>query len=135
MYFNGDEKFSPGHYCKRVFAIEAIAYDSMINHEEGSDSESEMEEATREDDLLKLSLQDYIGEFTPETMKLQEVLHQQVIQIFMDSGSMDNFLEATLATKLNIQQTIPNKWMSLLPMEKSRGEKAVVEPFVTIRGV
>lgn len=102
-----------------MFEIEAIAYDSMINHEEGSDSESEMEEAIREDDLLKLSLQAYIGKFTPETMKLREVLHQQVIQIFMDAGSTDNFLEATLATKLNIQQTIPNKWMSLLPMEKS----------------
>lgn len=54
-------------------------------------------------DLLKLSFHAYTGEITPETMKLQGMLNRNLIQILVDSGSTNNFLDTALAKKLDIQ--------------------------------
>lgn len=61
-----------------------------------------------EADLLKLSLQAYTGEYTPETTKLQGVYKNQLVQILVKSGSTYNFLDTTLATKLNMVPDSPN---------------------------
>lgn len=60
----------------------------------------ELEEATKAD-LLKLSLQAYTGKYTPETMKLR-VYKQQLVYILVDSGSTNNFLDATFAAKMKV---------------------------------
>lgn len=55
-----------------------------------------------EADLLKLSLQAYTSELTHETMKLQGVYKQQLMQILVDSGSANNFLDSALVSKLKV---------------------------------
>lgn len=59
--------------------------------------------------MPKLSLQTYTKEITPKTMKLQGVLHQQMNQILVDSRSTYNFLDETLATKLDISIDNPRQ--------------------------
>lgn len=42
-------------------------------------------------------------------MKLQGVFHQQLIQILVDSGDTDNFIDVTLTTKLDIHPNNPRQ--------------------------
>lgn len=71
LFFNCDERFTPGHNCKKLLSIQAIWYieeQSLI--ESNNDENTSEEDQVMEADLLKLSLQAYIGEVAPKTMKI-----------------------------------------------------------------
>lgn len=86
----------------RLFSIENIWEEEQDSSTRDSDDDTSNDKEGREADLLKLSLQAFNGEVTPETMKLQGVLKEQLIKILVDSSSTDNYLYQTLASKLAI---------------------------------
>lgn len=74
----------------RLFSIENIWEEEQDSSTRDSDDDTSNDKEGGEADLLKLSLQASTGEVTPETMKLQGVLKEQLIKILVDSSSTDN---------------------------------------------
>lgn len=71
LFFNCDERFTPGHKCKKLLSIQAIWYIEEQSLTKSDNDENTCEEdQVMEADLFKLSLQAYIGEVTPKTMKI-----------------------------------------------------------------
>lgn len=71
LFFNCDERFTPRHKCMKLLSIQAIWYiEEQSLTESDNDENTSEEDQVMEADLLKLSLQAYIREVTPKTMKI-----------------------------------------------------------------
>ena len=94
LCYNCNEKFVPGHHCKKLFVIEACSED-----EEDSDMELENVE---EVETPGISLHAMNGGNAPDTMRVAGVVQAIPTTILLDSGSSHNFVCETLARKLQL---------------------------------
>ncbi|KAG6497148.1 hypothetical protein ZIOFF_045036 [Zingiber officinale] len=95
-----DEKWHRGHQCKqkRILMIEPI---------ENSEEEDDFDEGETQDninevqyDSMAISVHALEGLQTPQTMKVKGFIKKQPVMILIDSGSTNNFLDSTLASRL-----------------------------------
>ncbi|CAN0904661.1 Retrovirus-related Pol polyprotein from transposon 17.6 [Linum grandiflorum] len=93
LCFNCDEKFVPGHRCKKLFLIETI--------EDGEDDEVDLEMGGGTG-FLSISLNAVTGMETPETMKLLTTINYHQLRTLVDSGSNHNFLSLRMARKMSL---------------------------------
>ena len=94
MCFWCDDKFVPDHRCKnkRLYSL------SIIDEEEEIRGEEQCEEGCPTGELIpKISLDALEGTVGFHTIK---VIGKQVLHILVDSGSTHNFLNSSLAHKL-----------------------------------
>jgi hypothetical protein len=100
LCFNCDEKFGPGHRCKKIFFIE-----SCWDNEGVDEGESETDEAQKEDteENLAISLHAMVGTPNPQTMRVKANIDGRVITILIDTGSTHNFLSEHTAVRLKLQ--------------------------------
>jgi hypothetical protein len=100
LCFNCDDKFSPGHKCKKLFLIEGI-------YEEDNERPSEEEaRETWEDDELEIpeiSLHAISGVQTPQTMRIAGTIRKARVILLADTGSTHNFLNTELAERLGLE--------------------------------
>ena len=96
LCYNCNEKFVPGHRCKKLFLIEACSED------EEDDVDMEVE-ALESSETPGISLHAISGGNAPETMRVVGVIQAVPTTILLDSGSSHNFLSESLAQRLNLQ--------------------------------
>ncbi|CAL5377841.1 unnamed protein product [Camellia sinensis] len=97
LCFNCNEKFSPGHRCKKLFLIEGSWSD-----EEDDDVDMEVIELKENEETPGISLHAIYGARAPQTMKVRGRVGQHQITLLIDSGSTHNFLNSKVARKLGV---------------------------------
>ncbi|KAA8542515.1 hypothetical protein F0562_023667 [Nyssa sinensis] len=99
LCYNCNEKFVPGHRCKKLFLIEAC------HEEEDGDVIMDMEESVQEDykEVPEISLHAISGTRAPETMRVKGGIGHISTIVLVDSGSTHNFINETLARKVALQ--------------------------------
>uniref|UniRef100_A0A2N9GX58 Integrase catalytic domain-containing protein n=1 Tax=Fagus sylvatica TaxID=28930 RepID=A0A2N9GX58_FAGSY len=95
LCYNCNERFVPGHRCKKLFVIEACS------EEEDNDSDMELEEL-EEIETPGISLHAMRGRDGPETMRVAGLIQAVSTTILLDSGSSHNFVSESLARKLQL---------------------------------
>nr|DAD19760.1 TPA_asm: hypothetical protein HUJ06_021223 [Nelumbo nucifera] len=99
LCFNCNEKFSPGHRCKKFFVIESCWQ---------GDGDIEMEiEGERESthDELEVSLHAITGHTPGRIMKVKGKVGGEEVTALVDSGSTHNFLSTKLAQRVGLKPT------------------------------
>jgi len=100
LCFNCDEKFVPGHRCKKLFLIEGI-YSAEENR--GEEEAVGTEEWEEEEPVI--SLHALTGTPNPQTMRVRGVLGNLGLVVLMDSRSTHNFLNPQIAQRLGLRPT------------------------------
>ncbi|KAF2308907.1 hypothetical protein GH714_023416 [Hevea brasiliensis] len=85
LCFKCNEKFGPGHRCKKLFSIQAVLEDS------DDDADMEIEEHDPTEEIPAISLHAIAGFEGPETMRLTGTVEKLKGIILVDSGSTHNF--------------------------------------------
>ncbi|KAL4187454.1 hypothetical protein AMTRI_Chr09g19070 [Amborella trichopoda] len=91
MFFNCNEKFVPGHCCKKLFLIEGCYEEEDDNDKPGQ--EEDIPEEFRE--ILR----------APETMRVKGSLAHVAVMVLIHSGSNHNFMSETIAKNVDLQST------------------------------
>lgn len=97
LCFSCDERFTPGHRCKK----------SQLLLMEGEDEDEEDEEFvdTQETVELEISLQSLTGWGSPKTLRVQLEVNRQHLMVLIDSGATHNFLGEKVANRLGLKLT------------------------------
>jgi hypothetical protein len=96
LCFNCDDKFSPGHRCKKLFLIEGIYEDDAENPDEKKEPNEEIE-------IPKISLHAISRVPTPQTMRISGIIKEAQVVLLADTGSNHNFLSTELAKQLGLE--------------------------------
>ncbi|KAF9671218.1 hypothetical protein SADUNF_Sadunf12G0024600 [Salix dunnii] len=92
LCYNYDEKFKPGHKCKSLTLF-------LID---GNDYCDEDMDCSPDSDAPEISLHAIAGATNPQTMRVTGYYHNKPLYILLDSGSTHNFLDPSVASKLNL---------------------------------
>ncbi|KAK0572903.1 hypothetical protein LWI29_000220 [Acer saccharum] len=99
LCYNCNERFVPGHRCKKLFLIELC--------EAEGDGDVVMEEDDTEQTSLinmpEISLHAISGSRAPETMRVRGNIGCISTIVLVDSGSTHNFISEVLAKKVGLQ--------------------------------
>ncbi|XP_034198084.1 uncharacterized protein LOC117613593 [Prunus dulcis] len=101
LCFNCDEKFRPGHRCKKLFLIEGCWPD--VEDEAEGEYNAEVDLAGEE--LPEVSIHAIYGARTPQTMRVHGNVGKHQMTFLVDSGSTHNFLSSKIARKAGINPT------------------------------
>ncbi|KAF8378270.1 hypothetical protein HHK36_029609 [Tetracentron sinense] len=106
LCYNCNEKYSPGHRCKRLFVIEACweEGDGDIIMEEDGEAEEQVEETP------KISLHAISGTCAPETMRVKGSLGRVAVYVLVDSGSTHNFVSERVAQRVGLKTQLGGKF-------------------------
>ena len=97
LCYNCDERFGPGHRCKRqqIFLLETM--DDTAEHLETM----ELVQGEEEQSTLEISLHALSGVNTPQMMRVTGMIHGRKLHILIDSGSTHNFVSLRFAKRMN----------------------------------
>lgn len=101
LCYNCDEKFGPGHRCKKLFLIEGSWSDD--EEDDGKEVEEIEEKGEEENEAVGISLHALAGTQAPQTMRVRGHMEKNMITILVDSGSTHNFLSERVARRLRLQ--------------------------------
>ncbi|CAL9019337.1 unnamed protein product, partial [Prunus brigantina] len=101
LCYNCDEKFSPGHRCKKLFLIEGC----WSNEENDAKDSNTHEMELGEEVFPEISLRAIYGGRTPQTMRVHGKVGKHQMTFLVDSGSTHNFLSNTVAQKAGVNPT------------------------------
>uniref|UniRef100_A0A803PCQ5 Ty3/gypsy retrotransposon protein n=1 Tax=Cannabis sativa TaxID=3483 RepID=A0A803PCQ5_CANSA len=107
LCFRCDDKWSPGHLCKKKELQVIMIPEGIEDDESTQDSEKEEEEtvgldSTEVQKKVQVSFQSVAGLSTNSTMKLKGNLGTKEVVILIDSRATHNFISKALVSKLNI---------------------------------
>ncbi|TXG60604.1 hypothetical protein EZV62_015177 [Acer yangbiense] len=106
-----DEKWSPGHKCKKKKLNVLITYDEEDKEEPEEapvmvdEPVLEATEISKFTEAVEVSLNSVVGLTTPKTMKMKGIVCQQQVVILIDPGATHNFISANLVQKLKLPIT------------------------------
>lgn len=95
LCFSCDEKYTPGHRCRKPHLLLM----------EGGDDEDEFEEAEQELQEPEITLQALTGWDSSKTIRIQARTHKKLLTALIDSGSTHNFISEKAANRLNLKIT------------------------------
>ncbi|XP_038678483.1 uncharacterized protein LOC119979936 [Tripterygium wilfordii] len=127
LCFHCDQKWVPGHKCSspKLFFIEMEEPTNRESIEVQEDVVGELVGETIEPKLMKIqfeptvTLQAIRGDTSPETMRVVGYVGSMPLTILVDSGATHNFVDATIATQLEL----PVKSIGPTPVKVANGEK------------
>ncbi|RZC65112.1 hypothetical protein C5167_008797 [Papaver somniferum] len=130
--FKCNEKFVPGHRCKKLFSIQA-------NLEDGDDDvEIEVEEIgdDQDDEVTEISLHAISSSQTPETMRVMGKLGLKPVTVLIDSGSTHNFVCERIAEKIGLHP-IPKGKLEVIVATRERVSSSGIclQTQLTLQGV
>ena len=97
LCFKCNDKYSPGHRCKRLFMTEACW------GEDGDGDVVMKDEEEENEDPPKISFHAITGKETPKTMKVYGQIGRTISMALIDSRSTHNFVSISLAQLLKLQ--------------------------------
>ena len=96
LCFKCDEKFSPGHLCKKELRV-LLVHEDEREEDNQFDKRATMEPSLIElKDAMELSLNSVVGLTTPGTMKIKGTIGSKEVIILVDSRATHNFLSLHL---------------------------------------
>ncbi|KAH9745476.1 hypothetical protein KPL70_004085 [Citrus sinensis] len=115
LCYNCNEKFVPGHRCKKLFLIDACL------EEEDGDVIMEVEENVggNSSKMPEISLRAILGARASETMRIKGRIGNISTIILVDSGSTHNFMSDVFANKVGLQSESRSRFEVLV----ASGEK------------
>ncbi|TXG70529.1 hypothetical protein EZV62_005464 [Acer yangbiense] len=129
LCYNCDEKFRPGHKCKSFTLF-------LIN---GNDYCDEDMDCSPDSDVIahpEISLDAIAGVTNPQTIRVIGYYHNKPLYILLDSGSTHNFLDHSVASKLNLHISC-NTVFDVMVANRDRlySERQYQNIFIDIQGV
>lgn len=120
LCYNCDEKFTPGHRCKKLFLIEAC-YDG------DNDVVIDEDEVIIEDSKVvpEISLHAISGVKASSTMQVKGTMGSLTTIVLVDSGSTHNFISEDIARKLGLQPKVEEQFKVVVALRErlpSRGK-------------
>ncbi|KAH7572255.1 hypothetical protein JRO89_XS04G0228500 [Xanthoceras sorbifolium] len=105
LCFRYNEKFGPGHQCKKLFTIQAVLEES------DSDVEMEVEEGNEEAvlDTPEISVHAIAGLRAPKTMQVGGSMQSKSVTVLIDSGNTHNFISESAARRVGLQPKTEGK--------------------------
>ncbi|KAL4184886.1 hypothetical protein AMTRI_Chr10g3290 [Amborella trichopoda] len=95
LCFNCNEKFVPGHRCKKLILIEGCYEDEFR-------------------ELPEISLHAIWGIQAPKIMRVKSSFGHIAVMVLIDSGSTHNFMSETLAKKVGYEVVLGAQWLRTL---------------------
>ncbi|RVW44750.1 hypothetical protein CK203_081863 [Vitis vinifera] len=121
LCFKCDEKFSPGHRCKKELRV-------LLVHEDEEEEDNQFDGRAIEEpalielkDAMELSLNSVVGLTTPGTMKIKGTIGSKEVIILVDSGATHNFLSLELVQQLALPLTTTTTGISVKGKGMCRG--------------
>ncbi|KAH0746200.1 hypothetical protein KY285_007857 [Solanum tuberosum] len=105
LYYRCGDKLTPGHHCKpgTFVHLELMQEENHVQRVDGNQNED-----IPPTDLGEISFHAILGKKFASTLKLQGTLCGHKVLMLVDSGSMHNFVEEDIVTKLGLEvQYIP----------------------------
>ncbi|XP_026399723.1 uncharacterized protein LOC113295606 [Papaver somniferum] len=100
LCFRCNDKFGPGHRCKKLFMIQACFEDS----DDDIDMEIEADDVVdQNDETPEISLHTIAGTHASLTMPVQGSIGNKSVTVLKDSGSTHNFVSKRVAQKVGLQ--------------------------------
>ncbi|KAJ8754363.1 hypothetical protein K2173_002814 [Erythroxylum novogranatense] len=113
LCFKCNDKFGPGHKCKKLFSIQAVLEDS------DDDIEMEIEDQDSAEEVPAISLHAIAGFEGPKTMRLCGRVVRLDGMVLVDSGSTHNFISEEFTRKAGLEPTKRKK----LKVQVASGEE------------
>ncbi|KAL4190521.1 hypothetical protein AMTRI_Chr07g25150 [Amborella trichopoda] len=123
LCFNCNEKFGPGHRCKKLFLIEG----SWPNDGEDEHAQTEIDTT---DEVPEISINAIYGVKTPQTKCVQGRLGQQRVTFLIDFGSTHNFLKSNIARKKGLTPSSEGKLEVVAICRVPQGVPLVVDLYL-----
>lgn len=95
LCYNCNDKFSPGHRCKKLFLIVAVTT------EEEDEVDMDLVQP-QELESHEISLHAISGDHALDTMKVVSQVQETPMTVLFDSGSSHNFISESLARQLEL---------------------------------
>ena len=105
LCFKCEEKFSPGHHCKKELQVLLVHEDEEEDDNQFDDKATEEPALIELKDAMELSLNSVVGLTTPGTMKIKGTIGSKEVIILVDSGATHNFLSLELVQQLALPLT------------------------------
>ncbi|PNX96980.1 retrotransposon-related protein, partial [Trifolium pratense] len=108
LCYNCDERYQPGHRCRRQFYILIAEPDSYDEQTETLTNQLLQPEPTPDtptphpDIDPQISLHALMGHTIPQTIRLVGQINNQTLSILVDSGSTHNFIQDRVAKQLGL---------------------------------
>lgn len=105
LCFRCDEKWGPGHRCKKKELSVLLIHDA--DEEESSQIDVTEEavadlEAVELNQVAEVSLSSVVGLTTPKTMKLKGMVGEQEVVVLIDPGATHNFISLDLVKRIQL---------------------------------
>lgn len=110
-----DDKYSPSHKCKSscLLLVGQDEIDELLKDDELEETQTS-EEAENEINIMEvnagISLNAFVGQFHPSALWVTGLCTGKEINFFVDNGSNNNFIKASIAAKLKLPQISISKF-------------------------
>ncbi|KAJ9540003.1 hypothetical protein OSB04_026509 [Centaurea solstitialis] len=139
LCYRCDEKYSPGHRCKKKeLSVLLVQNDENEGEVIGGESEKTLDTATvyEMDKEVEIHLNSVVGLTNPKTMKMEGVINEQRVVILIDSGATHNFISTEIVEKKGIKVEKTSEYMITLGLgEKVRGMGLCKHVEVNVQGL
>ena len=108
LCFQCNDKFTPGHRCKKDLRVHIVMHKS----DEESDADSEnLSDASGDEDPLNsdtqvalalISYKSALGRTSKKSLKVHGRINEQDVEVLIDTGATDNFIRYDLADQLGL---------------------------------
>ncbi|XP_078438320.1 uncharacterized protein LOC144708753 [Wolffia australiana] len=118
LCYNCNEKFSPGHQCKKTLQFFIVAEeDKEIGEEEHIVQDIKVGKEPEEEEqllLAQVSLNTMLGITHPKSMKLKRSIHGAEVVVMIDGGASHNFISIELKEKFKLSTDLTVQFAVIL---------------------
>ncbi|KAJ9555024.1 hypothetical protein OSB04_009638 [Centaurea solstitialis] len=139
LCYRCDEKYSPGHRCKKKeLSILLVQADDTEGEVIGGEGEKALDTATvyEVDKEVEVHLNSVVGLTNPKTIKMEGAVDDQRVVILIDSGATHNFISTEIVEKKGLKVEKTNEYLITLGLgEKVKGMGVCRHVEVNVQGL